>query len=125
MRPLTIVRSEDTGEDTLLPAIARSLGASLRATEVALWGPLNLANRCARVIAALNAAGAHDALVQFIQPIDLAIHTARRTAMKRPRRFPKGSTAPTREHAQACLDRLYEEIGARAAAPGRSPSLGL
>lgn len=37
---------------------------------------MNLARRCARVIAALQAAGADEALVRFIQPIDLAIHAA-------------------------------------------------
>jgi hypothetical protein len=58
-------------------AVARALGTSRRAAAVALWGPLNLARRCARVIAALKAAGADEALVRFIQPIDLAIHAAR------------------------------------------------
>jgi hypothetical protein len=37
---------------------------------------MNLARRCARVIAALKAAGADEALVRFIQPIDQAIHAA-------------------------------------------------
>jgi hypothetical protein len=58
-------------------AVARALGTSRRAAAVALWGPLNLARRCAGVIAALKAAGDDEALVRFIQPIDLAIHAAR------------------------------------------------
>jgi hypothetical protein len=63
--------------DVVTAAVARALGTSRRAAAVALWGPLNLARRCARVIAALKAAGADEALVRFIQPIDLAIHAAR------------------------------------------------
>jgi hypothetical protein len=42
---------------------------------------MNLARRCARVIAALKAAGADEALVRFIQPIDQAIHAARSAAV--------------------------------------------
>jgi hypothetical protein len=42
---------------------------------------MNLARRCARVIAALQAAGADEALVRFIQPIDLAIHAAQPAAL--------------------------------------------
>jgi hypothetical protein len=46
---------------------------------------MNLARRCARVIAALQAAGADEALVRFIQPI-----------------------------AQAFLNRIYEDLELRA-----------
>jgi hypothetical protein len=67
--------------DVLATTVARALGTSRRAAEVALWGPMNLARRCARVIAALQAAGADEALVRFIQPIDLAIHAAQPTAL--------------------------------------------
>jgi hypothetical protein len=42
---------------------------------------MNLARRCARVIAALKAAGADEALVRFIQPIDQAIHAAQPTTV--------------------------------------------
>jgi hypothetical protein len=62
-------------------AVARALGTSRQAAAVALWGPLSLARRCARVIAALKAAGADEALVRFIQPIDLAIQAARPAAL--------------------------------------------
>jgi hypothetical protein len=59
-----------------LSATARVLGTSHRRARVALEGPMSLARRCARVIAALKAAGDDEALVRFIQPIDLAIHAA-------------------------------------------------
>jgi hypothetical protein len=49
---------------------------SRRAARILLWGPLSLAHRCARVIAALKAAGEDEAVVRFTQPIDLAIHAA-------------------------------------------------
>jgi hypothetical protein len=42
---------------------------------------MNLARRCARVIAALKAAGDDEALVRFIQPIDQAIHAAQPAAV--------------------------------------------
>lgn len=67
--------------DVLPAAVAQALGISSRAAASALWGPLNLARRCARVIAALKAAGADEALVRFIQPIDLAIHAAQPSAV--------------------------------------------
>ena len=67
--------------DVLPALVAQALGTSRRTAEVALWGPLSLARRCARVIAALKAAGADEALVQFIQPIDLAIHAAQPSAV--------------------------------------------
>jgi hypothetical protein len=59
-----------------LSETARVLGTSRRGARIALEGPLSLARRCARVIAALKAAGDDEALVRFIQPIDLAIHAA-------------------------------------------------
>jgi hypothetical protein len=62
-------------------AVARALGTSRRAAEAALWGPMNLARRCARVITALKVAGDDEALVRFIQPIDLAIHAAQPAAL--------------------------------------------
>ena len=108
----------------LLPeAVARALGTSRRAAEVALWGPMNLARRCARVIAALKAAGDDEALVRFIQPIDVAIHAAQPAAVTdgallgaltvTPHEEP--STAPTRDEAQVYLDALYEDLAVRAA----------
>ena len=76
-RGLRLVRDAD-----LLPeTVAHALGTSRRAAEVALWGPMNLARRCARVIAALKAAGADEALVRFIQPIDQAIHAGQPAAV--------------------------------------------
>jgi len=63
-------------EADVLPTVARALGTNRRAAGVMLWGPLNLARRCARVIDALKAAGADEALVRFLQPIDLAIRAA-------------------------------------------------
>jgi len=63
--------------EVLSAALARALGTTRRGAEVTLWGPLNLARRCARVITALKAAGADEELVRFIQPIDLAIGSAK------------------------------------------------
>jgi hypothetical protein len=86
MKPLVIaeegiagrLRLEAGRADVDAPAaiVARALGTSRRRARVALEGPLSLARRCARVIAALKAAGADEALVRFLQPIDLAIHAA-------------------------------------------------
>lgn len=75
---------------------------------------LNLAQRCARVIAALKLAGEDEALVQFIQPIDLAIHTAQPSAVTSNEEADPSPAAPTREMAQACLNRLYQDIEQRA-----------
>jgi len=61
----------------LLPAVAFALGTSRIRAEAAVRGPLNLALRCARVIDALKAAGADEELVDFLQPIDLAVSRAR------------------------------------------------
>jgi len=72
-RGLRVVRDGDVGTETVAHALGTS---SARAAEVALWGPMNLARRCARVIAALKAAGDDEALVRFIQPIDQAIRAA-------------------------------------------------
>lgn len=97
---------------------------SQRAAEIGLWGPLNLAQRCARVITALKLAGEDEALVQFIQPIDLAIHTAQPTAVTHDgplradavfRDADPAPAVPTREMAQAYLNRLYQDIAQRAA----------
>lgn len=116
----SVVREAD-----VLPAtVAQALGTSRRAAAVALWGPLNLARRCARVIAALKAAGADEALVRFIQPIDLAIHAAQPAAVTDdellethpvPRDTEQSSAGPTREVAQAYLNRLYEQLEMRTA----------
>jgi len=126
------------GEGDALPAsVADTLGTSQRAAEIGLWGPLNLAQRCARVIAALKLAGEDEALVQFIQPIDLAIHTAQPAAVTGdeplwadpvPRDADPSPAAATREMAQSYLNRLYRDIEQRAArrtalsgtSPGRS-----
>lgn len=61
----------------MLPAVAFALGTSRVRAEAAVRGPLNLALRCARVIDALKAAGADEDLVNFLQPIDLAVCRAR------------------------------------------------
>ena len=77
-RGLRVVRDLDVGPETVAHALGTS---SRRAAEVSLWGPMSLARRCARVITALKAAGADEALVRFIQPIDQAIHAARPAAV--------------------------------------------
>lgn len=112
-------------EGDALPArVAETLGTSRRAAEIGLWGPLSLARRCARVIAALKLAGEDEALVQFIQPIDLAIHAAQPTAVTGdeplwadpvPRDADSSPVAPTREMAQSYLNQLYQDIEQRAA----------
>lgn len=112
-------------EVDLLPAtVAQTLGTSRRAVEVALWGPLNLAQRCARVIAALKAAGADEALVSFIQPIDLAIHAAQPAAVTNEELLgaspilqdeDRTSATPKREAAQAYLNILYDDLAMRTA----------
>jgi len=113
------------GEGDALPArVAEALGTSRRAAEIGLWGPLNLAQRCARVITALKLAGADEALVQFIQPIDLAIHAAQATAVTHDvplwgdpvsRDADPSPAAPTREVAQAYLNQVYLDLELRAA----------
>ena len=113
-------RTPPTRRGAVLHAtLAQALGTSRRAAEVALDGPMNLARRCARVIAALKAAGDDEALVRFIQPIDLAIQAAQPAALaddERPGEELVSSSeappaaAPTRERAQAYLNRLYEEL---------------
>lgn len=93
---------------------------------------MNLARRCARVIAALQAAGADEALVRFIQPIDLAIHAAQPAALRDDERaadpvVDDSAGLPSRAIAQACLNRIYEDLELRAAlrsaaaAPGALP----
>jgi hypothetical protein len=108
--------------DVLPAAVARALGTSRRAGEQALRGPLNLARRCARVINVLKAAGADEALVWFLQPIDLAVHAAQPDAVTTAAAISAHTVAhdveppaavPPRDSAQAYLNRLYEEIGAR------------
>jgi len=99
--------------EVLPTAVARALGTSRQAAEAALWGPKNLARRCARVIAALKAAGADEALVRFIQPIDLAIQSAQPAALSDDEQL--GAPFPSREIAQAYLDRLYEDLALCAA----------
>jgi hypothetical protein len=59
---------------------------------------MNLARRCARVIAALQAAGADEALVRFIQPIDLAIHAAQPPEVT-------GDELPAQESPRAAMPR--------------------
>lgn len=80
---------------------------------------MNLARRCARVIAALQAAGADEALVRFIQPIDLAIHAAQPAALSDDERgadpvADDSAGLPPREIAQAFLNRIYEDLELRA-----------
>ena len=114
-------KGQAAGEGDALPArVAEALSTSQRAAEIGLWGPLNLAQRCARVITALKLAGEDEALVQFIQPIDLAIHTAQPTAVTLRadavfRDTDPAPAVPTREMAQAYLNRLYQDIEQRAA----------
>lgn len=118
-------KGQAVGEADALPArVAEALSTSQRAAEIGLWGPLNLAQRCARVITALKLAGEDEALVQFIQPIDLAIHTAQPTAVTHDgplradavfRDADPAPAVPTREMAQAYLNRLYQDIEQRAA----------
>ena len=103
-------------------AVARALGTSRRAAEAALWGPMNLARRCARVITALKVAGDDEALVRFIQPIDLAIHAAQPAALTEeeqlgapPVSHDEEQSLSARKVAQAYLDRLYEDLAMRAA----------
>jgi hypothetical protein len=84
---------------------------------------MNLARRCARVIAALQAAGADEALVRFIQPIDLAIHAAQPAALSDDGLdgdpVSRDATGlPPREIAQAFLNRIYEDLELRAALRG-------
>jgi hypothetical protein len=74
---LRVVRDADVLPET----VAHALGTSSSRAEVALWGPMSLARRCARVIAALKAAGDDEALVRFIRPIDQAIHAAQSAAV--------------------------------------------
>lgn len=62
------------GPNALAARVAHALGTSQRAAESLLWGPLNIANRCARVVRALREAHADDVLVRFLAPIDEAIH---------------------------------------------------
>lgn len=116
-RGLRVVREMD-----VLPAtVAHALGTSRRAAEVALWGPMNLARRCARVIAALKAAGADEALVRFIQPIDQAIYAAQPGAITEDElpeatpAEPDPAAVPPRDVAQAYLNRVYEDLELRAA----------
>jgi hypothetical protein len=87
-RPGPAVREAD-----ILPTVARALGTSRRAAEVMMWGPLNLAFRCARVIAALKEAGADEALVRFLQPIDLAIRVAQPAAVREQRLHASGPSS--------------------------------
>ena len=91
-RGLRVVR-DDLGPETVAHALGTS---SRREAEVTLWGPMSLSRRCARVIAALKAAGNDEALVRFIQPIDQAIHAAQPAAVTddMPRREP-ARTGPT------------------------------
>lgn len=84
---------------------------------------MNLARRCARVITALQAAGADEALVRFIQPIDLAIHAAEPAALRDDERaadpvVDDWAGPPPREIAQAFLNRIYEDLELRAALRG-------
>lgn len=105
--------------DVLAATVAGALGTSRRAAAIALWGPMNLAHRCARVIAALRAAGADETLVRFIQPIDLAIHAAQPAALTDDERVADpvlhdSTGLPPREIAQAFLNRIYEDLELRA-----------
>jgi hypothetical protein len=113
--------------DVLPAAVARALGTTRRAGERALRGPLNLARRCARVISVLKAAGADEALVWFLQPIDLAIHAAQPMSVADdapPVAYDvePAAAAPPRDIAQAYLNRLYEEIGTRSDSHGSAGS---
>lgn len=118
-------KGQAAGEGDALPArVAEALSISQRAAQIGLGGPLNLAQRCARVITALKLAGEDEALVQFIQPIDLAIHTAQPTAVTHDeplradaalRDADPSPAVPMREMAQAYLNRLYQDIEQHAA----------
>lgn len=107
-------RAGGHGPYRLSAMVAQALGTSRQAAEVAVLGPLNLARRCARVIAALKAAGDDEVLVQFIQPIDLAIRAAEPAALAEIERTtpvaPDAPGTPTRERAQAFLNRIYADI---------------
>jgi hypothetical protein len=101
----------------ILPAVAFALGTSRVRAEAAVRGPLNLALRCARVIDALKAAGADQDLVDFLQPIDLAVCRAQ----------PADVTAGiTREEmflrrGQIYLNGIYREIGVLPPEPESPP----
>lgn len=107
-------RAGGHGPYRLSATVAHALGTSRQAAEVAVLGPLNLARRCARVIAALKAAGDDEVLVQFIQPIDLAIRTAEPAALAEVDRTTPAAPAvpgtPSRARAQAFLNRIYADI---------------
>jgi len=103
-------RAGGPGPYRLSPTVAKALGTSRQAAEVAVLGPLNLARRCARVIAALKAAGDDELLVQFIQPIDLAIRVAEPAAVAAAERLTVAPEGPSRERAQAFLDGIYADI---------------
>lgn len=90
-RGLRVIR-DDLGPETVAHALGTS---SRRAAEVTLWGPMSLSRRCARVIAALKAAGDDEALVRFIQPIDQAIHAAQPAAITDDDDMPRRELART------------------------------
>jgi len=92
----------------ILPAVAFALGTSRVRAEAAVRGPLNLALRCARVIDALKTAGADEELVEFLQPIDLAVSRARPADLAAEL---ADDEAPHRHQAQIRLNGIYREIG--------------
>jgi len=67
-------RRHNGGTNALPEKIARVLGWRRHRVEAALWGPLNLALICARVIEALRQAGASDTLLKFAAPLRAAIN---------------------------------------------------
>jgi hypothetical protein len=95
----------------VLSIVAQALTISRHGAEVALLGPLSLARRCARVIDALRAVGADEALVQFIQPIDVAIYTACPAIVgEGESRGSRATHGDEREVHQAYLDNLYRTL---------------
>ena len=106
-------------ETDVLSIVAQALTISRHGAEVALLGPLSLARRCARVIDALRAAGANEALVQFIQPIDAAIYAARPAIVGEDEsRASPATRGQEREVHQAYLNSLYREFELRPAPQG-------
>lgn len=80
---LSSPRRHTGGSDSLPVRIATALGISRHKAEGELWGPLSAAHRAAAIIHALKAAGADEALVRFIQPIDLALHDVQPEVLRR------------------------------------------
>jgi len=102
----------------VLPAVAFALGTSRVRAEAAVRGPLNLALRCARVIDALKAAGADEDLVDFLQPIDLAVCRARPAELAADLML---DDTPFRREGQLHLNGIYRSLGVLPADPPSPP----